>query len=153
MNVSGAVQIFRPDPAAPAQAYKTYELSAPLATHHRPATCKEVNCPRYANGWLMKFDPNTDLGREQLGYIRMHSGRHYVDMTVIGEQLVTLRFAPGQDCFTAHTVPLDREPNYRVRGGDFRANTGLIRAHTNGADWVDDFATHQDMVKTRVERG
>lgn len=143
----------RIEPVGPMQAYRTYDISAPLATHYRKATCQEVDCPAYANGWDTRLDPNDSEQRKGLDYIRLHSGRHYIDMTKPADAVVTLRFPPGQQCFRPHRVPLEREAVYRVRGGDWRGSTGLIVAHKRPADWVEDFALHQQGIADRIERG
>lgn len=145
---------FRIQPQGPVTAYKTYELRAPLASHWRPATCEEVDCDAYRNGWTTKLDVNTELGRQQAEYIRMHSGRAYADITPLNSPLIVLLFRPGQRCFRQHQVPLEREPLYVVRGGDWRGNpTGQVRRHANGDDWVEDFGEHQQRIADQIERG
>jgi hypothetical protein len=144
-------QPFRFDPQGPVQAYKTYQVKAPRATHFRPATCKEVDCAAYRNGWVTNVDTNTAIGRQQANYIRLHSGRTWAVSEV--NNLASFAFPPGQECFREHSVPLEREPLYVVRGGDWRANLGMIRQHVRPADWVDDFATHQQSIADTVERG
>ena len=71
------------------------------------------------------------------------------------EGLTVFTFEPGQDCFAQHRVPLERDPLFLVRGGDWRGNpTGLQPyRHHRGEDWVDDFADHQDRIARQIERG
>lgn len=145
--------LFRIQPGMVMSSYKTYALKAPPATHWKAATCKDVDCEAYANGWITRIDASTELGRAQLNYIRLQSGRHYMDNTKPGSNIVELWFRAGQKCFAQHKVPLDREPVYLVRGGDWRGSTGLIRRHISGEDWVDDFANHQDKLATRLGQG
>lgn len=146
--------VFRPEPALPARLMKTYELTAPPATHRRPATCTEVDCPQHTNGWVSTFDPSTSQGQAQLRYVRLHSGRSFTDTTAPGAPLVELTFPAGQRCFQAHTVSLEREPFVVVRDGDWRGNpTRRERRHVHLADWVDDFATHQQGVADAREKG
>lgn len=144
----------RIQPQGPVQAYKTYALSAPPATHWRKATCDEADCPAYRNGWQSTIDESSALGQFQADYIRETSGRAFTEERQPGGMTV-FTFEPTQRCFASddHKVPLEREPNYLVRGGDWRANTGLIRRHSNGVDWVDDMSETLDNVKTAVERG
>lgn len=145
------MQPFRLDPAGPVQAYKTYGLSAPRATHFRKATCQEVECKAYAHGWVTTVDTSTTLGAQQANYIRLHSGRSF-RVNTLGE-MVAFTFAPGQQCFAMHKVSLEREPIMVVRGGDWRANLGLIRRHTRPVDWVDDFAENQQSIVDAQQRG
>jgi len=146
--------INRVTPALPMQAYKTYALATPLRTHFRRATCEEVGCRHWKEGWRMQIDPNNDLGARQLNYIRLHSGRAYVQVPGPQGASVTLLFKPGQRCFAEHRIPLEREPLVAVRGGDWRGNPdGMIRRHTRAADWVEDFAEHQIKIIEERKRG
>lgn len=146
-------QPFRIEPAAPATAYQTYELRRIPGVHTRKATCEEVDCLAYLNGWITKVDLGTDLGRRQLEYIKKQSGRRYRDVTA-SAGLVELMFEPGQQCFAQHQKPVERDPLYIVRGGDHRGNpTGLHRQHTRGQDWVEDMTEHLDKVQQDKQRG
>ncbi len=141
----------RIDPAAGAEHFKTYQMIAPVSTHFRTATCKEVECAGYVNGWRTMVEH----GSAQAQYIRAKSGRHFTE-TRNGDMAV-FTFPPGQMCFRAadHRVSLEREPVYIVRGGDHRGNprgTAPI-VHASAENWVDDFATHQDGIARRIERG
>ena len=132
--------------------YKTYQVAAPLATHYRKATCKEVQCDAWAKGFVSKIDVSTPLGQRQAKYIEGKSGRRFLstqDGTVI-----TYRFPFGQECFRPHHVPLEREPFFVVKGGDFRGNPrGIPAVRRSMSDWVDDFANHQNGVAEVRERG
>jgi hypothetical protein len=140
-------------PALGAEHMQTYALAAPLATHWRPATCEEVDCANQAAGWRTVVDEATDLGQRQAAYVRTQAGRAF------GEHregpLTVFTFPAGQRCFAAHQQPLEREPLYLVRGGDWRGNPrGVpVRRHVRAADWVDDFANHQLDLRDRLERG
>lgn len=138
-------------PVGPASAYQTYALRAPLSTHFRKATCREVNCPAYLNGWRTIVG----TGSVQAQYIRAKSERVFTEHPQDGG-MVEFRFPPGQMCFRAaeHRAPLHREPLYIVRDGDHRGNpTGRRRQHRNGADWVDDFGEHQQRLTDQREKG
>lgn len=143
---------FRLDPQGPVHAYKTYALSSPLTSHTRVATCEEVDCLNYANGWKTVLDVSTGHGQEASRYIAHHSGRRY--RAVQQGDTITFYFPPGQQCFTEHRLPLHREPLYVVRGGDWRGNpTGERMKHVRAADWVEDFALHQQRVADQHEKG
>ena len=145
------MQPFRITPAGPVRAYQTYQITAPLATHWRTATCTEVDCDAHLRGWSTTVDVATELGARQATYIRMHAGRAYT-VTEAGT-LVTFMFPGGQQCFRTHRVPLGRPEIYTVRGGDWRGSTGLVRRHADAQDWVDDFGEHQEQLADRLARG
>lgn len=134
-----------------ANAFKTYQLLAPRSSHFRPATCAEVDCPHYLQGWTTTLA----VDDERCDYIRRHSGRHFTEERT-ADGMVAFHFPAGQMCFRAsqHVKSLEREPIYIVRDGDFRGNpTGHKRLHVNGADWVDDFGTHQQRIHDQHEAG
>jgi hypothetical protein len=128
--------------------YQTFRMTRRSDTSIVQA-CKEAGCEQWAKGWETHIDENTSLGRGQAAYIRRESGRTFTEhRTVSG--LTVFRFPSGQRCFAEHrTQPM----LYVVQGGDWRQRRGLLRQHVNGDDWVDDFATHQDRVKTQLEKG
>jgi len=143
---------FRIIPKAPAEAFKTYEVAQPTRTHTRPGTCAEVNCANRERGWKTVVDVSTELGKKQAQYIRMHSGRAY-SHTQAGT-IVTFVFSPGQTCFSEHRVSLQREPLFRIIGGDWRGNPlGLPTQRLRPADWLDSFGEHQLSIKTAREKG
>lgn len=151
------MQPFRVEPQLPVQAYKTYELRAPLASHWRPASCAETGCEAYEHGWRTVVDETTPLGQQQAAYIRSRAGRAYREERSdepAQARMTVFVFPAGQPCFRAgqHRVPLEREPLYIVRGGDWRGTTGDQR-QLNAAAWVDDFATHQNNLAEQIEKG
>lgn len=144
--------VFRVQPTGQPTDYKTYSISAPKATHWRPATCEEVGCEPYAKGWttrLPRTSPLVDL------ITSGSTGRRYRETTGLDTAEREFMFEPGQPCFevSKHRVRLDRQERYLVRPGDWRATTGQPYVHTRAADWVEDFAEHQDKVARQVERG
>jgi hypothetical protein len=147
-----AAHVFRPDPLMDAAAYKTYSVVSPLGTHFRPATCAEVDCPHYVNGWRVRVEALTP----DLLHAARNSGRKYVEQSV-AEGETWLVFEAGQDCFKAreHRTRLDRPPLYVVRDGDHRGNPRGTRArlHQNPGNWVEDFATHQQAIADELKKG
>jgi hypothetical protein len=158
--------VHRLQPGMPVGAMKTYSVRSPIETHTRPATCEEAGCEHWRDGWVTVVDEATDLGMGQAAYIRaeMNDVRkpgqpkvgqrwYYEDRADDGRTV--FRFDAGQPCFRAeaHRVSLERPEFYTVRGGDWRADTGLIRQHARPDDWVEDFAGHQDRLHTLHERG
>jgi len=144
---------FRLQPSLPAAAVKTYQLLMPPATHFRPARCEEVDCSLYKHGFMIKVDETTDLGQAQASYLRKESGREAVMLHEAG--LLVFSFPPGTQCFNQHQVPLEREPIPLVRGGDWRGDPrgDPVKRHHSLEDWTEDFATHQQKIHDRIERG
>ncbi len=144
--------LFRPPMKLGPEHYKTYQVSAPLASHHRKATCKEVECKAWREGFVSKLDVSTSLGQRQARYIEQKSGRRF--LSTRSGTIITYRFPFGQECFRSHTVPLEREPFFIVKGGDFRGNPrGIPAVQRSMADWIDDFANHQAGVAEVRARG
>lgn len=153
------MSLFRIEPAIGAEHMKTYQIVAPVATHWRAATCAEVECEHSQRGWATTVLPGSDdeatLRRAADGGIDGH--RRWFTRETQPDGFVRYIFAPGQPCFRAstHRVPLERDPLFRVKGGDWRGNPRGIstRTHANGADWVDDFGEHQQGIADHINRG
>lgn len=145
----------RPEPNLPAGAYQSYEIKAPKATHWRKATCQEIGCEPYLHGWRTVVDERTEQGMAQAYYIRKQSARRAAEERNEHGQTV-FTFEAGQACFASgddtHRIQIRREL-YLVRGGDWRANTGLITRHSGARDWVDDFGEHQDNLAAQIQKG
>jgi hypothetical protein len=159
---SEAFGVFRPqrpvnraEPILPPQAMKTYGIACPIPTHFREATCEEVLCPQHVSGWRTVCSTKTELGVQQIKYIREQSGRHF---TITGPDQagdVAFIFPPGQKCFGKHAVTLEREAIYYVVEGDYRGNPRNVpvRKHVSGENWLDDFATHQGKLADELAKG
>lgn len=148
----------RAAPQLPEHAMKTYALSAPIATHRRSASCDEVRCERKANGWRTLLDVSVPAHAAAANWIRLHSGLHY-SVEQNGDA-VTFTFPAGQNCFDGaggrHTVPLEREPFYVVREGDWRTSSRRRMAtalRLDVEDWLDSFATHQERLANAQHAG
>ena len=163
MNVRGARPLSRPDVRLPVRAMQTYRVASPRSTHTRPATCAEYRCKAYLNGWptivpAMSLDGNAytadyvrKVCRGEFDGIR----RPYLREVATEDGLVKFVFDAGVTCFrvSRHRVSLERPEFYLVRGGDWRANTGLIRRHTGprAAElWVEDSQETFDRLRRRV---
>ena len=151
----GPVRLNRVTPRLPVGAVQSYELRAPLGTHWRAATCEEAGCQAYRAGWRTSVDERLELGQRQAHYIRTMSGRRYTEER--DENGLTLfTFEPGQSCFRAaeHRVPLDREPVYLKRDGDWRGNpTGRRIVLPSAEAWRDDFGEHQERIADKINKG
>jgi hypothetical protein len=121
---------------APAHTMRTFQIDQPLKTHFRRATCAEVDCKDSAGGWVMGFDLTDPQKAAAARWIRDHSGRTFTAVLTPGK--VVLTFPAGQTCFAKHRVPLEREPFYVVRNGDFRGCPTRERViHANADTFVD----------------
>lgn len=136
-----------------AQAYQTFQIVTPKDTHTVPATCEEVECDQYARGWMMKVDLGTELGQRQAHYIKYTAGRAYTYEQRDG--LVTFTFRSGQPCFQEHRKGIERDPLFRVKGGDRRGNPLRIptRTHKKPEFWVEEFAENQQTIADAIEKG
>lgn len=146
---------YLPRKAGP-EAYKTYGIASPRATHWRPATCAEVECTNWVHGFTVRCDLRTQLGVDQARYIRDKAGRHFTHTFSDEGRVITFIFPAGQQCFAQHEVPLGRPALFVVRNGDHRGpgRRPLERRTYDRPDqWVDDFATHQDRLATAAARG
>lgn len=142
----------RPAPSLSPEYFKSYEVSRPRATHFRKATCQEVDCPNYARGWRTAVDVSTTLGQSQANYIRLKSGRSFT--TEVSGDIVIFTFPAGQRCFSQHTVPLEREPLFRVLGGDWRGNPSRTPAQIlRPQAWLDHFGEHQQRLAEQRQKG
>jgi hypothetical protein len=145
--------------AAPPEAYKTFGIANPGATHWRPATCREVDCANLVNGFKVTCDLRTPLGLKQARYVRDTAAeRHqpYAHAWLEGDKIIVFIFEAGQECFYAHRLPLGRPALFLVRNGDHRGSgrrSADRRIYDRSDQWQDDFATHQDRLAEAARRG
>lgn len=137
--------MFRLPPAGRPGDYRTFRVSAPLATHWRKATCEEAQCAHFLNGWVTKC-----VTAEQMEYIRSLSGRVFEE-----REPGVFYFAPGQTCFRndTHRVPVEREAIYTEFVGDHRHTLSAPRRYDRAEQWVAEFAEHQEKLRAQQERG
>ncbi|PRY35335.1 hypothetical protein [Umezawaea tangerina] len=130
---------------------KTYSIQSPMATHTRPATCAEVDCPNYLRGWRIHVEA---VGPE-LAHTARTAGARFREVQV-SEGHTYLVFEAGQTCFGAsrHRIDIGRPQFFVVRGGDWRGNPrGEMRQHTKPEFWVEDFAEHQQTLADAQNKG
>ena len=142
----------RLQPQGPASAYKTYRIQAPLSTHFRPASCEEIGCPNYTDGWRIRKE---GLAPDLL-HTATHSGRKYTELHV-AEGETWLVFEAGQSCFqvSAHRTRIEREELFIVRDGDWRGNPRRTpaRLHKHAEDWMEDLHEHTDKIADALKEG
>jgi hypothetical protein len=148
------VHPFRIAPKLDPQAFKTYQVVAPLPTHFRSASCQEARCSNYLSGWRTVIDEISDLGKRQAHYIRKQSGRAFTEYKDEAG-MTAFTFEAGQRCFAQHQVRTDTPEIYLVKGGDWRGNPMGVRPrrHASADDWVEDFAEHQQRLADEISKG
>jgi hypothetical protein len=143
------IQLNRIIPGAPVSAFKTYSVNQGPDLMIR-WTCEEIRCEAWLNGWRTLIDESTPFGQAQAAYIRHKAGRTFREQRDVGG-LTVFTFESHQRCFAEHKTQPQR---FGVRHGDFRGNPdGWSRAHANAADWLEDFAEHQQRVAADQARG
>jgi hypothetical protein len=146
------MQLHRPlnriEPKLPPHLMNTHLILAPPQTHFRPATCEEVGCPHFLEGWRVKIDA---LPPEMV-HAAKNSGRRWREIPVAPGE-TWLEFEPGQKCFKwfSHRVRLDRPELYLKREGDHRGNPRrLDDVKFSGPDaWADSLGTQLDQIEKR----
>jgi hypothetical protein len=135
-------------PQAPPSAYETFSVHRPLATHWRPATCAEVACPDYLNGWKARVEQLTEKGL----YAATHCGRKF-DRVAVAPGETWLVYDAGQPCFHAkqHCKPLERPELFVVRAGDWRDPGNPFKISPES--WLDSFGENQEQLHDRQVRG
>lgn len=101
----------------------------PRPTHWRAATCEEVGCKHYREGWISVV-PSDSMQAE---YIRRQSGRRFQEDNA-GDGLMRFTFEAGQKCFQQHEAPIEREPLFvrkTPQGGSERWEWERWRDHFN----------------------
>lgn len=136
-----------PRQGPPSNAYQTYAIRQPAGTHFRPATCEEIDCPEFLNGWLTRVP----IGSEHEHLITSGgTGRRYHEVTAIASAEREFLFDAGQPCFRAstHQVPLGKPATFLLKVGD-----GGPRVLPGADAWRDDMGEHLDKVREQRERG
>lgn len=113
-------ETFRVAPKIPAEKMTSFEISAPVSTHWRRATCAEVGCADFENGWTTPTAPLLEGERDRLRAM----GYRFAEIP--GDAGPVLMFEAGQPCFRAslHRVRRDREEVFLQRAGDWRVPIG-----------------------------
>ena len=67
--------------------------------------------------------------------------------------VVVLEFGAGQDCFSEHRIPLDRDSLFVLRDGDWRGNPTGRRRTLSPIAWRDDMGENQEKLAELARRG
>src|SRR5260221_11613414 len=94
----GHTMVSRVAPLLPAHGMTTYAVAQPVATHWRPATCAEVECPNWLNGGRVRVE-GLDPG---LLHAAMSSGRKWTRLDA-AEGETWMGFEAGQPCLAARS--------------------------------------------------
>lgn len=143
---------FRVAPKLGPELMKTYAIVRKSGLHYRPATCAEVECEQWKNGWITRVPAGSDA--DQYLISKAHGRTFQQGWRDGGERTYT--FPPGQECFRSsqHRIAIEREPFFVVRDGDWRGNPlGTPAVNRRPDDWVDDFANHQQHIADVRQRG
>jgi hypothetical protein len=147
-------QPFRIDPAGPVHAYQTFQIHRPRGPEfERPATCEEVGCEAWTNGWITRVPTGSDLANA----VRT-SGRTPSAITMNADGTTSFAFGAGTPCFraSAHRRPVrpDIPDLFVVRDGDWRGNpSGRRMVHQRPDDWVEHFQEATDQAVSQIQRG
>lgn len=136
-----------------------WSLRSPEQTHFAAATCAEVECSAYLNGWITRIDETSqqvfdDDGNEvplatrqaQAAYIRRHRKGEFTE-TRQENNVTAFKFGPGHRCFASstHKRRLERDVFYQIQGGAGRVNVGAD-------EWVERFAiSTENIAKLKEE--
>jgi hypothetical protein len=157
MNPRGGFVMGSPNlglnPRMPTHAYKTFNIAAPVNTHFRPATCEEIDCPAYLNGWTYR---KTDLIAANLYDLVTHAGKRYREQALDEGGELFLVFEPGQICFQAksHRISLERPQFFFSGRGDHRSySPKRAYQYVDGAEWSEAFAEHQEILNRVAQEG
>lgn len=137
-------------PELPASAFQTFTIKRPRTPDFwRTATCDEIECEAWRDGWETRIDLSTELGQRQAAYIVKRSGRSFSQERE-GDMIIFV-FTPGQRCFREHKVAIERDPIWIARPDNARPDR--IRKHTRGADWVENMQEEFGKVAEDRKRG
>ena len=116
-----------------------YEVATPHATHRRAASCKEVECIGWLEGWRILVDTTIQLGKDQRDYfVSGRSKRRFTQLSMPNGKIL-FTFDAEQTCFRQerdahiHSISLDRSPNMRINGGGLITVTEFTDTYNENA--------------------
>lgn len=129
----------------------TYAIRMPRSTHTRKATCEEIDCKFFLEGWTVHKERLTSEATHAL----LKSKLTFRELSV-SEGVTYLVFDPGQPCPFAetHRIAVMEPLYYRGNGMTSRTfNPRKAYRHRSPELWVEDFQTNLDHIRTVRERG
>lgn len=136
----------------PAHLNRIQGIHVPMSAF-RVATCAEVGCKAYENGWTTTLlEGDHDFGDKAAHDIR-HGGFSYTEERQ-PDGFTRFRFEPGQVCFKGRSGAhrKRREGTSELFYVKDRT-TGVIRKYNRPADWVDVNAEHLNGLRETLKRG
>ena len=88
-----------------------YGLRTPINSHRRLASCEEINCQHWREGWTIIADLRTDKG-QLIEYTIKHDAHKRYKQEPLADGRTLFTFEAGQVCLRAaeHTTSLERAP-------------------------------------------
>ena len=116
-----------------------YSASWPLQTHWMAASCKEVDCPHFIEGWKTVVPDDSP----QAAYIRHDKTRHHQEYRVDDGDIAFV-FPSGQRCYNSpnHRRKLERGPWLTINSPSYNP-FALERYAVDSIEWMEKF--NQDM--------
>lgn len=148
MNRSGALKL---------DTHRTFSAVMPAATHFEPATCEQVQCQRWAEGFAVLIDTSTQEGRDRYDWIKAHPGGRSWYRSQEGD-VARLDYPPGNQCYEQHRRMLDKPALLLVRRGA-HTQRGVVdrlpveRQHVSGANFMEDLREHTTTVLDIQRKG
>lgn len=120
-----------------------YSLRQRKAPRSRLATCAEVECWGYVNGFELRVDETTVLGQQQARYLRNDRSRTRPSEDRVGG-LTVFRYPPGQRCTASDS------PEHWVAVNQFFIARGQ---GTRPELWTEMFCENQQAIADAIARG
>ena len=129
---------------------QTFRVAMPVSTHWDAASCEDVDCLAYLNGWslIMPVAEAADAIATVKASGRAYSFRMVDRQTDDG--MVEYRFAAGQPCFAAsrHIAQTDRPALY-IHGNRETQQSRVVQTN----EWHERFVETLDGLHEIDERG
>jgi hypothetical protein len=138
----------------------SYRAIAPIGSHFRDATCAEVNCDKYVNGWWIALNPKDETHQQTVIDLKERTNLKYKTMQHIDpvngkpNGFIRYEFYPGQECLqntinktrynqSWHKVSLER-PVITIKK---EHNRYVKKEHSQ---WVDEMDDHLHELKKEI---
>ncbi len=124
----------------------SFIASAPKTSHWLPASCEDVDCWRYINGFRIPLD--ADNARPIRGGVSTQStaewlraekaaGRLRFTEQRTGEGVIDFVFPAGHPCFESHSLPIGAS---EIPPDLLHVTAGSRYRHERSADWREDMS-------------